>query len=499
MSALPEYRTRILLERENVPLVTGIFVAPGDDYPEILPEMPLYLKAQIPGATSRKKSGLVLRVDTLHEFREKMNILLSPGEWGQAEGVLITEGLDIKAEYYAGCMLDFGSKNELPGGVLLFSTEGGSGVEGRAGTLLKMPFSILEPPSADEIEVELNILESLEAKNAVAEFLKGMISTFIGYKLIVLEVNPLGVLHDGSVFAIDCRAEFEKGAVRKNDKDIFFPPGLSSYRNLTELEKVVELINADDPSGTGFFRQNRETPAPGALRVATNLCGGGGKMLWEMTTGSRTDIFTMNESDTSGGLSAFKSYRILRVILAQTDAQVLLLTGSGMAFQNQHHLAAAVWKALRESPTPLPALLRFGGTDEDKAQELFKRVSSSLPVSVKTYPAVIFPNAMVDDIMGMADEKADHSAQKYTPPEGEPVISVEVPPGRIYFFPEKWQKDEIPPSVKACPTGFLQWEDGVLTTDPQARCIGCLMCETAALLDGNGEILIYLEMPEEVD
>ncbi|MCK4806565.1 MAG: hypothetical protein KAT09_02915, partial [Candidatus Aegiribacteria sp.] len=348
MSSLPEYRTRILLERENVPLVKGIFVNPGEEHPSYLPEMPLYLKAQIPGATSRKKQGLVRRIDTHEELEENLNILLSPGKWGLAEGVLITEGLDLSAEYYAGCMLDFGSKERLPGGMLLFSTEGGSGVEGRSGTLLKMPFSLLHPPSVEEIETELKNIENLEEHATVAKCLKRMISTFIGYKLNVLEINPLGLQRDGTVVAVDCRAEFEKSAVRKCDKDVFFPPGLRPSRDITELEQLVELINRDDPSGTGFFRQNRETPSEGALRVATNLCGGGGKMLWEMTTGSRTDVFTMNESDTSGGLSAFKSYRILRVILAQKDAQVLLLTGSGMAFQNQHHIAAAVWKALRE-------------------------------------------------------------------------------------------------------------------------------------------------------
>ena len=221
-------------------------------------------------------------------------------------------------------------------------------------------------------------------------------------------------------------------------------------------------------------------------------------MLWEMTTGSRTDIFTINESDTSGGLSAFKSYRILRVILAQKDAQVLLLTGSGMAFQNQHHLAAAVWKALKESPTPLPSLLRFGGTDEDKARELFKEAAGALPVPVRTYPPEVFPNAMVDDIPDIAAASVQEH-NDYVPPSGVPDIVIERPPGKIYFYPDKWTENEAPPSVKACPTGFLQWNGGKLSTDPEARCIGCLMCETAAILEGDCELRIHLEMPEEVD
>jgi len=69
MPALPEYRTRILLQRENVPLVPGVFVSPGEEYPSKLPEMPVFLKAQIPGATSRKSQGLVRRIDSPSELR----------------------------------------------------------------------------------------------------------------------------------------------------------------------------------------------------------------------------------------------------------------------------------------------------------------------------------------------------------------------------------------------------------------------------------------------
>ncbi|MCK5063876.1 MAG: hypothetical protein KAQ97_01265 [Candidatus Fermentibacteraceae bacterium] len=498
MPALPEYLTRTLLENHGVPVVEGFFIRIGDSIPDELPDLPIFLKAQIPGATSRKKHGLVRKVETISEFDSNLDDLLSPGDWGQADGVLAVRGLDLKAEYYAGCILDFGSEGHLPGGVLLFSTEGGSGVEGRSGTLVTIPFSLLDPPEVEDIAKELAVINTLENHEEIATFLKSLISTFIGYRLTVLEVNPIGVLSDGSLTAVDCRAEFEKSAVKKSEKDLFFPPGLKSSSDLTQLEQVVELINNADPAGTGFFRQNRETPPDYALRVATNLCGGGGKMLWEMTTGSRTDIYTMNESDTSGGLSAFKSYRILRTIFAQEGSQVLLLTGSGMAFQNQHHIAAAVWKALRESPTPLPALLRFGGTDEDRARELFERVSADLPVPVKTYSAEIFPNAMVDDIEGIAMENPPR-VQPPPSPEGEPAIKVEIPPGDIFFYPEKWESDEEPPSVSVCPTGYLLWNNGKLEVNPDAKCIGCLMCETTSLLEGNGEIRIHLEMPAEVD
>jgi succinyl-CoA synthetase beta subunit len=495
MPALPEYRTRRLLSAEDVPLVKGVFYPAASGEPDPAPPPPAYVKAQIPGATSRASQGLVRHITDDEAMRLAMRELLAPGPWGRAEGVLVTEPAELYGEYYAACTLDFGSEGRLPSGVLLFSPEGGSGIEDRSGTLMRLPFSLLSPPSEDSI---LESLPKVAEPGAVAGLLAGMVDAFVRYRLLVLEANPIGVLQDGTPLVIDCRAEYEERAVRKADRELFAAPS-GGDGGLLPLERAVEEINSADPSGTGFFRQNRIEPPEGAWRVATNLCGGGGKMLWEMATGGRDDVYTMNESDTSGGLSAFKSYRILRTILAQEGGQVLFLTGSGMAFQNQHHLAAAVWKALRESPTPLPALLRFGGTDEDRAHELFERVGEQLPVAVRHYRAEVFPNAMMEEIPEVA-LGGPVSAEPPEQPDGEPAFETEVPPGRFHFFPDRCQgrPDHV---IDSCPTGYLKWdgEHRAIVPNPEARCIGCLMCETASLLDGNGELRILLDLPEEVE
>ena len=493
MSALPEYKTRLLLAEKGVPVVKGVFVAAGSGPLDPLPRPPVYLKAQIPGATNRAAQGLVYRADSEQQIKAGLKQLMAPGPWGRAHGVLIAEAVSIQREYYAACMLDGGSHDRLPGGVLIFSVRGGSGVEQRSDALRQISFSVLDPPRLDALG---DLVGDVENPSAVARLLDNMIHAFLDYQLIVLEINPIGLLDDGSVLAVDCRAEFEKHAVPKKVKE-HFEVALTQEEETTPLERKVEGINRDDPAGTGFFRQNRE-PAPAvAYRVATNLCGGGGKMLWEMAAGLHADVYTLNESDTSGGLSAFKSYRLLRVILEIEDAQVLVLTGSGMAFQNQYHLAAAVFKGLRESPTPLPALLRFGGTDEDKALELFHKVAAYLPVKVKTYLSYVFPNAMIDDIPHMAAQKRAE-VEPEPPPGGQPSFRVDMPPGEFFYYPERWNRETAPPCVGVCPTGFLTWNPDTRTIEPaeNARCIGCLLCETTAWLEGSRELCIRLELPE---
>lgn len=493
MPALPEYKTRTLLADQCVPLVSGVFVAAGSDIPAMLPSPPVYLKAQIPGATNRAARGLVRLIQTKLEMETSLKELLEPGDWGQTEGVLITNAVEMVEEYYVACMMDLGSERKLPGGILLFSLQGGSGVEERSEHLLKIPFSLLNPPGVATIADQIVTMKDTEC---ISIFIEKVIKTFIRYKLIVLEMNPVGVLKDGSLHVIDCRAEFEKHAISKNDKTLFTVVP-SAEESQTRIERMVEKINEAEPAGTGFVRENREPIPQDVYRVATNLCGGGGKMLWEMAIGARTDIHSMNESDTSGGLSAFKSYRILRAILEIEASQVLILTGSGMAFQNQYHLAAAVWKALRESPIPLPALLRFGGTAEDYAYNLFERIAADLPVKVLIFRSHIFPNAMVDKIADIA-VKERLRVRPPASPDGRPTFSVAMPPGDFYYFPEKWNRDEAPPCVGICPTNFLIWNarSRKVETSEDARCIGCLLCETISLLEGNGELRIKLDIPE---
>jgi succinyl-CoA synthetase beta subunit len=494
MPALPEYKTRVLLENEGVPIVGGVFVAAGEEIPADLPETPVYIKAQIPGATSRAAQGLVRRCDTKEDLQAGLKELLAPGKWGQAEGVLVANAVKMTGEIYVACMLDFGSREKLPGGVMLFTAEGGSGVEERSESLTKIPFSLLNLPTAADFKAKIGDVKNADA---IAAFLAGFAKTYARYKLVVLEANPVGMFADGTVSVVDCRAEFESHSVGKKDKELFAAAPVAK-EDKTPLEKLVGKINEGDPAGTGFVREEREPAAKGAWRVATNLCGGGGKMLWEMTTGARKDIHSMNESDTSGGLSAFKSYRILRAILEKLDdSQVLLLTGSGMGFQNQHHLAAAMWKGLRESPRPLPALLRFGGTDEDKGRALIERVAKDLPVKVKTFMSYVFPNAMVDEIGDLATDKRV-TVKPEPQPEGEPSFSVKVPPGDFFYDKSKWDSADAPPCVGACPVGFLKWNADARTVEPVegVSCIGCLMCEVSSLLEGKGELRIRLNMPE---
>ncbi|MBN1434472.1 hypothetical protein JW921_06900 [Candidatus Fermentibacterales bacterium] len=497
MPALSEHRTRALLRDAGLDVVEAIMVPADEDMPSSPPFLPAWLKAQVPGLTSRKAKGLVRRAGNAIEYREACRRMLSDPHWASSEGMLIAREVGLRQELYAACTLDLGSESSQPGGLLLFGEAGGSGVEARAGGLHRIAFSLLDPPGPEALAASApqGLLDE-----ALSGFLAGMVGVFLRHRLLVLEVNPLGIAETGLPLAVDCRAEYERSAIPDESAAMFegSAPGSASR---TPLEEIVAAINQQDPSGTGFFRQTRDEVPPGAWKIATNICGGGGKMLWEMATGGRPDIANLNESDTSGGLSAFKSYRILRVIMALPEAQLLVLTGSGMAFQSQYSIAVAVWKALRETPTPLPCLLRFGGTDEGRAMGLFERVSDSLPARVRVYRPEVFPNAMLDDIPAIALEDGSPEARRreVRMPSYPLAFEVEQPPGRFTRDPSICASCATRACLDSCPTSFLAWSgSGPAPAGGDARCVGCLLCEAACLLDGAGGMRIELGLPGEV-
>jgi NAD-dependent dihydropyrimidine dehydrogenase PreA subunit len=168
-----------------------------------------------------------------------------------------------------------------------------------------------------------------------------------------------------------------------------------------------------------------------------------------------------------------------------------------MAFQSQLHIAAALWKALRESPDVVPVMVRFGGTDEDKARALFARIADSLRVQVRTYPSEVFPNVMVDEMRDFVSSSGGSTGAATPRPSGTPSFTVPVPPGEFFVDPRRCSSCPERPCIGSCPTKFLHWIDGAGPSPQEgARCTGCLMCEATCLLDGKQGLTIRLSMPE---
>jgi succinyl-CoA synthetase beta subunit len=133
----------------------------------------------------------------------------------RVERLLVEEQAEISREFYAAVLNSPASKGPL----VMFSATGGMDIEAIAksdpGALREAQVDIrsgFDAAAADEMLVGLDLGE---LKQAVAEFLVKLYACYCKNDAELLEVNPLAVLADGRLVALDCKFVLDDSAVKR--------------------------------------------------------------------------------------------------------------------------------------------------------------------------------------------------------------------------------------------------------------------------------------------
>ena len=129
------------------------------------------------------------------------------------ERVLVEEQAEIAREFYAAVLHDVAARKPL----ILFSTEGGMDIEeiatAKPSAIRRLLVDIDGRPSAADIAVMLNGLHLGEAQEQIARTLDRMYAAFRARDGELLEINPLALLEDNRVVALDCKFVLDDAAV----------------------------------------------------------------------------------------------------------------------------------------------------------------------------------------------------------------------------------------------------------------------------------------------
>lgn len=99
----------------------------------------------------------------------------------------------------------------------------------------------------------------------------------------------------------------------------------------------------------------------------------------------RAGFKVANFCDTSGNPPSSKIYRAAKIILSQPHIEGYFHSGSGMASQEQYHIARGLVKAFCECNISIPVVLRFGGNSEEEAMEIVRKHTAHLGATIETY------------------------------------------------------------------------------------------------------------------
>jgi succinyl-CoA synthetase beta subunit len=512
MARLHEYQGKKLLETHGIEIPRGEIARTPEEAFAITERIgkPVVVKAQIHN-TSRAASGAIKFADTpLESLATAQEIFAKTA----AEALLVDEKLEIEREFYLGFIID----DRLKRPTLLLNAAGGSGVEERAASMKTFVCSVRQEPDLERLKTfvfqtvffnqpsekvdifsfETNDLlaskRALDLSIQLAEILIKLYRTAKSCEARVAEINPLALLEDGRLVALDARISVDDYAVFRHE-DL----GIDIARELghapTKLERIAWEVEKEDFRGTFYFVEILEEANKDGILIGFHGAGGGGSMA-SLDAAQRNDLQPACYVDTSGNPPASKVYRAARIILSIPNIKGYFLSGSGVASQEQFGLARAVIKAFLEVQPEIPAVLRLGGNGEEIAAQIVEKYAEYLPAPIEAYQKIHsadFCAARLKELIEQPSVVSRQSSVVFATDNGQRMMddrqfySFKSRTGRIFYDHAALAGHDTTAMIESCPTKILSKNERGLPvlniTEEEAergKCVECLACEFAA-------------------
>ncbi len=349
-----EIEGKIQLERFGIPINESILFE-GDEIPANVP-LPCVLKGQILSG-KRGKHGAVRVVKTREELIEVKKIIegITINDLPM-EGVIACGFLPIKEEYYLGMTLDVTNAQML----LMFTPFGGMDIEELAATapekLLK--FNVTSGFDKEAFIEACNMFDLKQIHlDQVVDIASKLVTAGFELDATTIEINPLALLEDDSIIAIDCKLAIDdNGMYRQGDYKVF--PRTSEEFSHEELEAqshdltYVEL-NPNGDIGT--------------------MTGGAGIGMATMDTVKHYGGLCNNFLDLGGGVTSEKTYHAMKILLLNESTKYIFVNIFG-GINNCADMAEGISRAYTELASNKPVVVKSRGFNQEQGWEIYDKL-----------------------------------------------------------------------------------------------------------------------------
>ena len=320
---------------------------------------PCVVKAQVP-VGKRGKAGGIKAANTPEEAAARAKDILALTIDGHRVGELLLEQqAKIVREFYAAVMIDVTARCPL----VLFSTEGGMDIEEVAASnpssirrkVIDLDTGFL-PAAAHELILGLDLGP---AHDQIADILARMYEAFTTHDCELLEINPLALLGDGRVVALDCKLTLDDGSSARQ----------ASLAAHGAPELMTELEKRGTAAGLKFIQLD------GNIGVLAN---GAGLTMTTMDVIAHQGGRPANFLEI-GGEAYTKAEIALDLVLSNPGVKALVVNFCG-AFARTDVMADGVVKAWQKLKPAIPVFFSIHGTGEDEARALVKRELGLEPI-----------------------------------------------------------------------------------------------------------------------
>src|SRR5271169_3777580 len=341
-----------VLTPAGVPVPRGKLCAtPGEAEAAFAAIGPCVVKAQVPTG-KRGKAGGIRKADSAAEAAAAAQAILGTAIDGYpVEKVLLEERGDIAREFYAAVLTDFASCRPL----ILFSTEGGMEIEdvaaARPQAIRRHSLDIDADFGERDARAMLAGLDLGGADGKIAAILRLLYGIYRERDAELVEINPLALLKDGRVVALDCKFTLDDAALFRQ----------SELAALGASEKLTALERSGSEAGLKFIELG------GNVGVLAN---GAGLTMTTMDVIAHFGGKPVNFLEI-GGEAYTKAEVGLDLVLSEAHVKSLVINFCG-AFARTDVMADGVVKAWEKLKPKIPVFFSIHGTGEDEAVKLVR-------------------------------------------------------------------------------------------------------------------------------
>ncbi|MGZ6131028.1 MAG: ADP-forming succinate--CoA ligase subunit beta [Myxococcaceae bacterium] len=364
-----EYQGKELFRKYGVPTPRGVLATTPEEAEKAATSLGtpvVVVKAQI-HAGGRGKGGGVKLAKSPAEAKQLASQILGmmlkthqTGPEGQkVNKVYVEEGLPIEREFYLGMTLDRATSRLS----LMASSEGGVEIEEVAA---KHPEKIL----LESIDPVVGLADYQARKLAFGLGLKGdsigkfvafaraLYRSYIETDASLVEVNPLVLLKDGSVVALDAKLNFDDNALYRHKE-------LLGYRDVAEEDPIEAQAKEFDLAYISL---------DGNIGCMVN---GAGLAMATMDTIKLVGGQPAHFLDVGGGATKEKVTEAFKLILSAKAVKAVLINIFG-GIMKCDVIAEGVVAAAREVKLSVPLVVRLEGTNVEQGKEILRH--SGLPI-----------------------------------------------------------------------------------------------------------------------
>ena len=311
------------------------------------------VKAQVHTGGRGKAGGVKLGVSE-EEIRKHAEAILGMQIKGYTvDRVLVSEAVDIASEYYVSILVD--RKSKCP--MMMLSRSGGMDIEQVARETPEKIEKIIIDPTIGMADFKANeaawkLFDDRAQVKQAAKIFKALYKLFVEKDASLVEINPLVMLKDGTLKAIDAKVTFDNNALfRHPDVKDCFEPDDDEKKEQWAKDHGFSYVNLGGKIGC--------------------MVNGAGLAMATMDMIKLYGGEPANFLDIGGSSNPEKIVEAMKLLLSDKHVNTILINIFG-GITRCDDVAKGLLEALDIIKTDIPIVIRLTGTNEAEGREILK-------------------------------------------------------------------------------------------------------------------------------